>query len=166
MLQKILIAFVTLMLAACLLTGCGEKDNDSNTATTDTATQAATVTDEKSTASEVELKPSKSGAKDNKRFGTGSDTSSDSGQSGSNGSQSNQQSGGNSGSGSQSQSDAGSSQSGSSSQSSQGGSGSSGGSQGGSSSKQQGGSGGSQGGSSAPVEKPTYGEYELPVVVD
>ena len=44
--------------------------------------------------------------------------------------------------------------------------GSSGGSQGGSSSKSQGGSGGSQGGSSATVEKPTFGEYELPVVVD
>lgn len=159
MLQKILIAFVTLMLAACLLTGCGEKDNDSNTATTDTATQAATVTDEKSTASEVELKPSQSGATDHKRFGAGSDTSSDSGQSGANDNQSDQQSGGNSdsGSGAQSQSGAGSSQGSAGSGATQ--------SQDGSSSKPQGGSDSSQGDSSAPVEMPTFSEYELPVIV-
>ena len=39
--KRILIAFVALTLAACLLTGCGKKDDDSDTATTDTAIQAA-----------------------------------------------------------------------------------------------------------------------------
>ncbi len=46
MIQKILIAFVTLTLTACLLTGRGKKDDDSKTATTDTAMQAAAVTAE------------------------------------------------------------------------------------------------------------------------
>ena len=125
--KRILIVFAAFALAACLLTGCSKKADDSNTATTDTATQAATVFAEKSTEPEVEFKPVKSGETDNKKSGNSSDTSSDSGQSGSNGSQSDQQSGGNSDSGSGSQSQNGSSNS----------QGSAGGSQGGSSSKPQ-----------------------------
>ena len=103
MIQKILIAFVTLTLAACLLTGCGKKDDDSNTATTDTATQAAAVTAEKVTEAATEQKPTHAGGTENKKSDNSSDNSSDGGQSGSNDSQGDQQSGGNSGSGSQQQ---------------------------------------------------------------